>query len=181
MRAPLIRPKVTELVFRLYDRPLHPEFFEVLSDRTVTRDGYTLTARLTRSGHVLDWNDGRTHLEELTATARMELPRSGMRLAYDFQANRNERFNVAGRIRYRISSQLEVLPPEQFLHVHEELALDGARKGLVFHCKSENRLGPSPLGVVIVQAVSTGLSVVAFHTFPEELALIKTQSLIEWK
>lgn len=181
MRAPLIRPKVTELVFRLYDRPLHPEFFEVLGDRTVSRDGYTLTARLTRTGHVLAWNDGRTHLEEITATSNMELPRSGVRLAYDLQANRNERSDLAGRVRYRISSQLEVLQPEQFLHVHEELALDGARKGLVFHCKTDSRLGPSPLGVVIVQTVSTGVSVIAFHTFPKDLALIKTQSLIEWR
>jgi hypothetical protein len=70
---------------------------------------------------------------------------------------------------------------EQFLHVHAELAADGERKGMVFHCKASNRLGPSPLGVVIVQAISGGLSTSAFHTFPDELTLIKTQSLIEWK
>ena len=50
----------------------------------------------------------------------------------------------------------------------------------MFHCRSGNRLGLSPLGVVIVQAVPSGLSATAFHTFPDELALIKTQSLIEW-
>jgi hypothetical protein len=79
-----------------------------------------------------------------------------------------------------VSSQLEVLPPEQFAHVHEELALEGARKGMVFHCKAGNRLGLSPLGVVIVTAVPSGLSAAAFHTFPDEFSLIKTQSLIEW-
>jgi hypothetical protein len=181
MAGPLIRPKVAELVFRLYDRPLHPELFEVLSCRAIARDGYTLFVRLTRTGHVLAWTDGRVHLEEIIATGEMELPESGRRLGHDFDAGRNARCSLTGGVRYHVSSQMEQLPLEQFLHVHEELAADGEKKGLVFHCKTGNRLGPSPLGVVIVQTVSDGLSTTAFHTFPDELAIIKTQSLIEWR
>ena len=180
MNMPLIRPKVSDLVFRLYERPLHPELFEVLKSRALTRDGYTLNVRLTRTGHVLSWTDGRVHLEEVTATGEMELPDSGQRLAHDFRSSRNSHCELSGSIRYRISSQLEVLPLEQFLHFHEELQQEGARKGMVFHCKTGNRIGPSPLGVVIVQTVSSGLSTSAFHTFPDELAIVKTQSLIEW-
>jgi len=180
MAVPLIRPKVSDVVFRLYERPLHPEFFEVLNSRTLTRDGYTLSVRLTRTGHVLSWNDGHVHLEEVTATGEMGLPELGRRLAHDFHSSRDGRCDLPGGIRYRISSQLEVLPLEQFLHFHEEMLQEGSRKGMVFHCKTGNRLGPSPLGVVIVQTVSSGLSTSAFHTFPEELAIIKTQSLIEW-
>ena len=37
----------------------------------------------------------------------------------------------------------------------------------------------SPLGVVIVEALPGCLSVAAFHTFPDEYAVVKTQSLIE--
>jgi len=147
MAGPLIRPKVAELVFRLYDRPLHPELFEVLSCRMIARDGYTLFIRLTRTGHVLAWNDGRVHLEEIIATGEMELPESGRRLGYDFDAGRNARCTLPGGVRYHVSSQLEQLPFEQFQHVHEELVADGEKKGLVFHCKTGNRLGPSPLGV----------------------------------
>jgi hypothetical protein len=130
---------------------------------------------------VFCWTDGKVHLEEVTATADMELPGSGRRIGHGFDEGRSGRCEFVGGVRYLVNSQLEVLPLEQFLHVHEELAADGAKKGLVFHCKSGNRLGPSPLGVVIVQTVSDGLSVTAFHTFPDELALIKTQSLIEWE
>ena len=180
MGVPLVRPRVAELVFRLYDRPLHPELFDVFACRTVERDGYTLCARLTRTGHVLGWTDGRVHLEEVTATAGMELPDGG-RLAHQFDAGRNGRVEFTGGVRYQVSSQLEVLAPEQFVHVHEELAADGARRGMVFHCRTGNRLGLSPLGIVIVQAVRSGLSATAFHTFPDEFALVKTQSLIEWE
>jgi hypothetical protein len=180
MGVPFLRPRVAELVFRLYDRPLHPELFEVVASRVLKRDGYTLSARLTRTGHVLGWTDGQVHIEEVTATADMELPACGLRLAHAFDRGWNARHKLAA-VRYQVSSQLEVLAAEQFDHVHQELAIEGARKGLVYHCKSENRLGLSPLGVVIITTVPRGLSTTAFHTFPDELALIKTQSLIEWE
>jgi hypothetical protein len=180
MGVPLLRPRIADVVFRLYGRPLHPELFDVLACRTVERDGYTLAVRLTRTGHLLGWTDGRVHLTELTATADMELPESGQRIGHKLDGGQGGRSDFAGGIRYQVSSQVEVLPHEQFAHLHEDLAADGARKGLVFHCKTGNRLGLSPLGVVIVQTVPSGLSVSAFHTFPDELAVIKTQSLIEW-
>jgi hypothetical protein len=181
MRPLFVRPKVADLVFRLYDRPLHPELFDVLLAKAVRRDGYTFTARLTATGHVLGWTDGRVHIEEVTATADMDLPATGKRLGHRFEASRTARCAFPGGVRYQVSSQLETLHPEQFAHVHEELALDGARKGLAFHCRSENRLSLSPLGVVIATAVPSGLSVTAYHTFPDEFSLIKTQSLIEWE
>jgi len=181
MISPLIRPRIADVVFRLYGRPLHPELFDVLACRTVERDGYTLSVRLTRTGHLLGWTNGRIHLVELTATVDMELPEFGRRLGHKFDGGQSSKSEFAGGVRYQVSSQVEVLQPEQFLHVHEELAADGARKGLVFHCKTGNRLGLAPLGVVIVQSLPTGLSASAFHTFPDELAILKTQSLIEWE
>jgi hypothetical protein len=72
-----------------------------------------------------------------------------------------------------------VLEPEQFVHLHAELVADGIRKGLVYHCQTYNRVGLSPLGVVIATALPRGLSVTAFHTFPDEFAVLTTQSLIE--
>ncbi len=181
MAVPLIRPRVADLSFKLYDHPLHPELFDVLAARSVSRDGYTLSVRLTRTGHVLGWGDGRVHLEEVIATREMELPEAGLRLTHTFDSNRGGRLVFPGGVRYHIRSQPETLEPEQFVHVHEELAADGARKGMVFHCKSGNRLGLSPLGVVIVEVVPAGLSITGFHTFPDEFSLIKTQSLIEWE
>ncbi|MBA4067869.1 MAG: hypothetical protein C0501_30045 [Isosphaera sp.] len=172
------RPRVADLVFRVYDRPLHPELFDVLAARAVTRDGYTLTARLTRTGHAAGWTDGRVYVEEVTATRDMDLPARGWRLGH--RPGGGGRCGLGGGVRYAVRSQVEVLAPEQYPRAHEELAADGARKGLVFHCRGGDRLGLAPLGVLIATAVAGGLSLAAFHTFPDELAVVKTQSLIEW-
>ena len=178
MGVPLVRPRVADVVFRLYDRPLHPELFDAVAAKTVIRDGRRLTVRLTRTGHTLGWTDGAVHLEEVTATADQELPDVGVRLAHAFAAPRRAKCEFPG-VRYQLELQVEVLEPEQFVHLHAELVADGARKGLVYHCKTNNRVGLSPLGVVIAEALPHCLSVTAFHTFPDEFAVLKTQSLIE--
>jgi hypothetical protein len=178
MGVPLVRPRVADVVFRLYDRPLHPELFDAVAAKTVTRDGRRLTVRLTRTGHTLGWTDGRIHLEEVTATADQELPEAGVRLAHRFDGGCRGRCEIAG-VTYQTLAHVEILDPEQFVHLHAELVADGERKGLVYHCNRGNRVGLSPLGVVIVEALPRCLSVTAFHTFPDEFAVLKTQSLIE--
>lgn len=179
MSGALIRPRVAELEFRLYDRPLHPELFDAVAARAVVRDGAKLAVRLTRLGHTLSWTREGAYLEEVIATAATELPDLGLRFASRFDRAQSRRVALPG-VRYQASVQVEVLEPEQFVHVHAELLADGTRKGLVFHCRENNRVGLSPLGAVIAEALPQALSVHSFHTFPDEFAVVKTQSLIEW-
>lgn len=174
-----VRPPVADLIYRLYDRPLHPELFDALATRRADGPGYAVTVRLTPTGHALTWTDGAVTLCEVTAAAGQELPAAG-KLAHRFGGGRGGRCRV-GDVRYQVSSHVEVLPAEQFAHVHEELRAEGAKKGFLCHFRPGNRLGLSPLGVVIAEVLpgGRGLSVRAFHTFPDELAVVKTQSLIE--
>ncbi len=173
-----VRPRVADLVFRLYDRPLHPELFEAVAARRVEKNGVRVTVRITPTGHVLEWTDGKVTLTELTAAGEPDLPERGRRLAHRLGGGRGGRCELGG-VRYQVSSQVEILPPEQFVRAHEELRADGARKGLVSHGRGGDRLGLAPLGVVVAEALCGGLSISAFHTFPDELAVVKTQSLIE--
>lgn len=179
MGLPFVRPRVADLVFRLYDRPLHPELFDTLAVRRVDHAGDRLIVRITRAGHALTWVRGAACLTEATAGASEELPARG-RLAHRIGGERHGQCQIAPGVRYQVGMQVEVLPPEQFLHVHEELRADATRKGMAFHFRPHHRLGLSPLGLVIVEALAGCLSVSAFHTFPDELAIVKTQSLIEW-
>lgn len=178
--GPIARPRVSELVFRLYARPLHPELFDTLAVRRIDRGGDRVVVRITPSGHALAWTRGPAHVEEVTTTAADDLPEFGRRLGHRIEGERTGRCEVAAGVRYQVSSQLERLAPEQFAHVHAELLDEGTRKGFLFHLRPHHRLGLSPLGVVIAEALPGCLSVSAFHTFPDELAVVKTQSLIEW-
>ena len=179
MSRPITRPRLDDLVFRLYDRPVHPELFDTLAERRVRRDGYTLTVRITPTGHVLHWTRDDRHVVEVTATADQTLPDAGRRLAYRFQGECRGRCRIGDDVDYQVCVQAELLAPEVFLRVHEDLAADGGRRGMLFHFRPNHRLGLTPLGIVTVEALPSGLSVSSFHTYPDEFAVIKTQSLIE--
>ena len=51
-----VRPKVTELVFQLYGRSLHPELFNIYQSRTIRRGAYEATIQITSAGHLVTWN-----------------------------------------------------------------------------------------------------------------------------
>ena len=173
------RPRVDDLVFHLYNRPLHPELFETLAFRRVERDGYVLNVRITPAGHVLTWDTPTAHLTEITAARDHELPASGFVIRHRFQGEHTDAVQPAPAISYQMSSQVEVLTPELFRHVHEEILADGLKRGLLHRFNPHHRLALSPLGFVAVEAWKGCLSVATFHTFPDEFTVVKTQSLIE--
>src|SRR5436190_18756132 len=89
MNEVFLRPRVDELTFHLYARPLHPELFETLASRRVERDDYALVVRITPTGHVLTWQAGDIHLAEITAARDQLLPRRGHLLRHRFQGGRS--------------------------------------------------------------------------------------------
>src|ERR1700722_20202617 len=69
MGLPILRPAVADLVFQVYGRPLHPEFFDILAVRTIQHADFQLTVRITRTGHVISWENADVILTEVTASA----------------------------------------------------------------------------------------------------------------
>src|SRR5437764_13445988 len=60
-----IRPRVADLVFQLYEKPLHPEFFDILAVRRIERPDYEVAIHITRSGHFITWRNADRLLTEL--------------------------------------------------------------------------------------------------------------------
>ena len=181
MGASYLRPRVGELVFHLYDRPLHPELFDTLSVRQVRRDDYDLTVRITRTGHAITWQTKQAHLTEVTAAADLPLPVWRARVQHKIRGEHCATVPCGPGLHYQTSFQVEVLPQEIFLHVHDEILRDGTKRGLLHNFQPNHRLALAPLGFVTVEAWSGCLLLSSFHTFPDEHTVVKTQSLIERK
>ena len=69
-----IRPKVAELTFQLYGRPLHPELFQIYRSRRVDRGRYQAKIDITSGGHVITWRCGNRTLTEVAAAAQNPEP-----------------------------------------------------------------------------------------------------------
>src|SRR5262249_45267068 len=181
MSVQLLRPRVSDLVFQVYGRPLHPELFDILAVRKIQREDYELTLRITRTGHVITWQNGSVHLTEVTASTDQPLPEQRSLLNYRLRHEHTARLPRQGGITYQMSFQVEVLPPEIFLHVHDEILCDGGKRGLLHHFPPHHRLSLTPLGFVAAETRAGCLFLSTFHTFPDEHAVVKSQSLIECK
>src|SRR5438876_11099264 len=112
MGVQLLRPAVSELVFQLFGRPLHPEFFDILAVRKLQREDYDLTIRITRTGHVITWENRDVYLTEVTAAADQPLPQRRCLLSYRVRGEHSHSLPCAHGINYQMSFQVDVLPPE---------------------------------------------------------------------
>jgi hypothetical protein len=173
------RPRVCELAFQLYGRPLHPELFDILAVRKVQREDYELTVRITRTGHVISWDNSDIHLTELMSPADDLLPSQRRLLDLRLKGEQTHALPCRQGIQYQTSFQVEVLAPEIYLHVHDEILADGGKSGLLHNFQPNHRLSVAPLGYVAVEARADCLMISTFHTFPDEHTVVKTQSLIE--
>lgn len=174
-----VRPKVAELVFRLYGRPLHPELFEVYHSHRVKRGDYEAKIDITSAGHVVTWRYAGLTLTEVATSAQHPLPQRRRLLAYRLKGRRTDRVECRGGVCYHVDFQLEPVEPEIFWTFQEELAQDGQRQGLFHKFDSSGRIALGALSYINVEAQSRNLLVQTFHTFPDDYAIVKSQSLFQ--
>jgi hypothetical protein len=173
------RPKIAELVFQLYGRPLHPELFQIYATREVERGDYRAKIQITSAGHVITWRYGGLTLTEVCASARQSLPEKRRLMTYGLKGSRKDHVNCRGGVLYQMNFQLEPVEPEVFWTFQQELAMDGERKGMLHRFDSSGRMALGALSYINVETRSRHLLIQAFHTFPDDYAIVKSQSLFE--
>lgn len=173
------RPKVAELVFQLYGRVLHPELFEIQCSRTIDRGGYAATVAITNAGHLVTWRKDGLTLTEVAAGSNQPLPQKRRLLSHRLSGERSDRMECRGGGSYQMCFQLERVAPEVFWAFQEELAAEGRKHGLLHHFSASGRLATGALSWINIETRASGLSVQAFHTFPDDHAIVKSQSLFE--
>jgi predicted Abi (CAAX) family protease len=173
------RPKVAELVFQVYGRPLHPELFQVYQTQLVQRADYEAKIDITSAGHVVTWRYAGLTLTEVAASAQHPLPERRRLMNYSVKGERSDALECRGKVRYEMSFQLEPVDPEVFWTFQAELARDGQQQGMLHQFGSSGRMALGALSFINVEPRARQLLVQAFHTFPDDYAIVKTQSLFQ--
>jgi hypothetical protein len=173
-----VRPKIAELVFQLYTRPLHPELFEIYCSRTVERGDYKAKIDITGAGHLVTFCYKRNTLTEVATSARHSLPKFRRLRSYGLRGHRTDCVLWHGMC-YQTSFQLEPAVPEVFWAFQQELAQDGLRQGMLHRFDSSGRMALGALSYINIETRSRHMLVQAFHTFPDDYAIVKSQSLFQ--
>jgi hypothetical protein len=174
-----VRPKAAELVFHLFGRVLHPELFEIRASRTLDRGAYAVSVAITTAGHLVTWRKDGLVLSEVAAHAGQPLPQRRRLLAQRVGGERSDRVECRGGVRYETIFQLERVDPEVFWTFQEELAAAGGRRGLLHRFETGGRLSAAAVSLITIETRPRLLLVQSFHTFPDDLAVVKSQSIFE--
>jgi hypothetical protein len=171
---------VSSLRFSLYNRPLHPELFDIYHDHQVIKDGYEAQIWVTGCTHVIGFYRDGESLVEVTAGADAMLPSRGLLMEMPFRGERDHELLSPRGVRYITSFQVETMSPRVFSRTHHDLARAGARRGLFVPFPMWMIRSPlTPFTYIDYQPKPNHLHVFTFHAFPEDLTVVKTQSIFE--
>jgi hypothetical protein len=174
-----LRPKVAELVFQLYGRALHPELFEIRATRSIDRGGYRASISITTAGHLITWRKDGLTLTEVATSVSHPMPQKRRLLSHRIAGERNDRMECRGGASYETCFQLETVQQEVFWAFQQELVEAGAKRGLLHRFESGGRVALGALSWIDVETRPRSLIVQAFHTFPDDMAIVKSQSIFE--
>lgn len=178
MNIDVARPRVADLVFQVYGKPLHPELFDILAHRRVEHEDAVVHVRITGAGHVVSWENADVLVTEIAEVDR-QLSEQRRLMRFRMRGEHVCSLECGHGISYQTSFQVETMSPTTFQNFHDEIAADGEKSGLIHHFHTSHRWALSPLGFLKVEAKPRCLLVSAFHTFPDENTVVKSQTLIE--
>lgn len=131
------------------------------------------------TGHAVIFSNRKITLTEILINSDLQIPEDRViwqrvPLQEDFAT-----IQPGGSIEYQLNYELETADPPIFRYLSQELQLKPSPDDLVWQPNSKNRMKQSPIIKVHFEAGPSYLSVQTFHTFPEEFAILRTQSLFE--
>lgn len=174
-----VRPKVAEMSFQLYGRSLHPELFQTYVSRKVERGNYVADVDITSAGHVVSWRYKGLTLTEVAAATHHPLPQKRRLLSHRLRGEKNDAIVCRGGVKYHTSIQLETVSPDIFWTFQQELTMDGEKRGMFHLFDASGRIAMGALSYINLETRNRSLLIQAFHTFPDDYAIVKSQSMFE--
>jgi len=179
MGSSLSPSRVADLSFQVFDRGLHPDWFAVRAHRRVALDGWQADIRIIDGGHVVIWRSGGFLLTEVLAGPSTLLPEPGLLFHSPIRHERTAVLRPRDGIEYQTCFEVERVDPEVFTHLCDEMTVDTHRDRLFQRSSDANRMAPPAISHLAFESRAKGLLVHAFHSFPAERAIVRTQSLFE--
>ena len=172
-----VRPKIAELVFQLYGRPLHPELFEIHKTRRITREDYEAQIDITSAGHLVTWRHQGLTLTEVATASHHPLPQKRRLMNHRLKGDRTDEVHCHGGVVYQVNFSLERVDPEVFWTYQQEITLDSSTHGILHKFEASGRMALGAISFVNVASRSKSLLIQALHTFPDDYAIVKSQSI----
>lgn len=184
--AEMMQTRPSDMVMSLYLRPIHPEFFKIFAWRAYEGTGYEAELWITGLSHVLTVRRtaGRAAercVTEVIGPSGMPLPERGRVETLPLVGDSEAQFALRNGFTYRISYQAEQLEDaDVFAAIYDDLRNQAHKEGLSCEYRVEGvERDVWPLAMTVPSHARGGFLLHAFHVFPDQKTILKTQTLIE--
>lgn len=166
--------------FGLYNRAVHPEFFDLRSRRVQRHDGYELESWLVGGGHALRFSTGSCCYSEVICSNKTALPEANCVNSFvcGGEHDLDEKFDADG-VGYIATIQSESLGDNLYRATFEEM-LDYAVEAEAQVHRWDDDGGPS-MSIVDVQRFHKQVHAQCYHLFARGGVVLRTQTIFEQK
>lgn len=173
------KQRVEDLHFCLYQRAIHPELFHIHRVKRIQQSRYQAEIWVVGLAHVVTVQFGDQILTELITEDTELLPKLGLAASFRFRGERDHSQSFGDDVNYILSTQVERLTPQLFPATHRDYVHYAQNRGLFVSFDEWEHDGLAPFTFLDCDARDHEFHVHAFHAYPEELTLLKTQSIFE--
>jgi hypothetical protein len=171
--------QAVDLHLFLFDRALHPELFRHYADYRVEQGRYHADIWIIGLSHVLTVTSGQHSVAELLARESDVLPARGVVSRFRLKGERDHERRLPNGWGYMVSTQVEVMDEALYKSVHQDLQRHAERRGCFYQYDRSGAGKLAPFTYIDHEARDAEFHVHAFHAYPLERTLVKTQSIIE--
>ena len=177
MELPQVKVAIEELCFSLFQRPLHPELFQIYSSRHLKTRTYEAYIWVTGCTHVVSvFHDGQC-LTELVSGPGQDLPERGLIERFRFRGPKSHKCTLSKNVSYITDFQVEKMSPNLYQQSYKDLQKFGGKRGLFISFPQLSAGDLEPFCYIDYEARDKELHVHTFAAYPDQLTMVKTQSL----
>lgn len=179
MELGLTKQRSTDLHFFLYRRALHPELFHIYLDKHIKYGNFQADIWIVGLSHLVTLQSSGTMVTELTAVPSDLLTDRNLVTQFRFRGERDFQYRFSDNMRYIFSSQVEEMTEHIFRTTYRDLVRYAKTKGLYVPYPQWASNGLDPFSFIDYETRHNELHVHAYHAFPGEWRILRTQSIFE--
>jgi hypothetical protein len=173
--------QLDSLCLYLYERPLHPELFEIFREIQATTRNYESNVWITGCSHVVAMHTGAMTLCEVVDDEDAPLPGRGRIMTMPFTRDKSFSREYPCGLSYTMNLQVESMSRRVYWEMHKDLIKLGAKRGNFVAFPQWRHKDLVPFTYLSCEARPNRLHSVAFHAFPANRTVTKVQSVFELK
>lgn len=180
MDSPQINIAVEELTFNLFQRSLHPELFQIYAQRRVKTEKYETLIWITGCTHVVSVFGKGVCLSEVVSAPGQMLPQRGLIERFQFRGPKSHKCTLNRGVSYMTDFQIEKMNSGLYRQSHTDLEKFARKRGVFVKFPKSEVSGLQPFCYIDFEARQNELHVHTFSAYPDQVTMVKTQSLFDF-